>query len=217
MPSPVAALRLLEVPTSRGPTAFHLLAKPVGAVCNLDCSYCFYMSKELLYTGSRFRMGDKLLRVYIRDLIEAHRGDEVTISWQGGEPLLMGIPFFERAIAYAEEYRRPDMRISYTIQTNGTLLDEAWGRFLKKHSFLVGISIDGPAPLHDAYRRGKHGQPTHVKMMEGLDVLRGHGIDYNTLTCLHHANEHHPLVVYRFLRDQCGSRGSYSSSRSLSA
>ncbi len=102
------------------PPAFHLLAKPTGALCNLACDYCFFLSKELLYPGSRFRMADDLLELYIRQLLEAHRAPEVTIAWQGGEPTLMGLDFFQRSVEYAERYRQPGQRISYTLQTNGT-------------------------------------------------------------------------------------------------
>ncbi len=187
------------------PPAFHLLAKPTGAACNLDCSYCFFLSKEMLYPGSRFRMADELLESYIRQLIEAHRAPEVMIAWQGGEPALMGLDFFRRSVAYAEKHRRPGMRVTYTIQTNGTLLDDEWAAFFKEHQFLVGISIDGPRAMHDAYRVDKGGQPTFDRVLRGLGFLRQHGVDYNTLTTLHHANADHPVEVYRFLRDECGS------------
>src|SRR5271166_5516390 len=159
-----AAGPLLTVPGA--PLAFHVMAKPTGAICNLDCAYCFFLSKEMLYPGSRFRMADSLLELYIKQLIEAHvSAPEVAISWQGGEPTLMGLPFFERSIEYANKYRRPGMRIEYTIQTNGTLIDDRWAAFFKKHDFLVGISIDGPRELHDAYRVDKGGQPTFDKVM----------------------------------------------------
>ena len=128
-----------------GPPAFHLLAKPTGAICNLDCAYCFFLSKEMLYPGSRFRMADELLETYIRQLIEAHRTPEVTIAWQGGEPTLMGCRLLPaRRSSYVEKYRRPGMTIEHTIQTNGTLIDDEWAAFFKEHNFLVGISIDGP-------------------------------------------------------------------------
>ncbi len=130
---------------SDGPPAFHLLAKPTGATCNLDCAYCFFLSKEMLYPGSRFRMADDLLETYIRQLIEAHRVPEVTIAWQGGEPTMMGVDFFRRSVAYVEKHRRPGMRVEYTIQTNGTLIDDELAAFFREHDFLVGISIDGPA------------------------------------------------------------------------
>ena len=187
------------------PPAFHLLAKPTGATCNLDCSYCFFLSKELLYPGSRFRMADELLEEYIRQLIAAHRIPQVNIAWQGGEPTLMGVDFFRRSVAYAEKYRKPGMTIEYTIQTNGTLIDDEFAAFFKEHNFLVGISIDGPEAMHDAYRVDKGGQPTFAKVMRGLGYLQKHGVEYNTLTTLHHANADHPVEVYRFLRDECGS------------
>ena len=122
---PAEALNPARDPTP-GPPAFHLLAKPTGATCNLDCDYCFFLSKEMLYPGSRFRMADELLEKYIRQLIEAHRIPHVTIAWQGGEPTLMGLDFFRRATAYVEKYRRPGMTVEYTIQTNGTLIDDEW-------------------------------------------------------------------------------------------
>jgi hypothetical protein len=111
------------------PLAFHLLAKPTGAICNLDCTYCFFLSKEMLYPGSRFRMADDLLELYLRQLIEAHAASpEVIVAWQGGEPTMMGLDFFQRSVQIAEAVKRPGQRIVHTIQTNGTLLDDAWGR-----------------------------------------------------------------------------------------
>ncbi|MBK8050366.1 MAG: radical SAM protein [Anaerolineales bacterium] len=190
---------------ANAPPAFHLLAKPTGATCNLDCSYCFFLSKEMLYPGSRFRMADDMLETYIRQLIQAHRVPEVAIAWQGGEPTLMGLDFFRRSIEYVEKYRTPGMRIVYTIQTNGTLIDDEWASFFKQYDFLVGISIDGPRAMHDAYRVDKGAQPTFDKVMRGLRYLQAHGVEYNTLTTLHHANADHPVEVYRFLRDECNS------------
>jgi serine-type anaerobic sulfatase-maturating enzyme len=188
------------------PAAFHLLAKPTGAVCNLDCSYCFFLSKEMLYPGSRFRMADDLLETYVRQLIEAHSTPEVTIAWQGGEPTLMGLDFFRRSVELAEDHLRPGQRAQYTIQTNGVLLDEEWASFFKENDFLVGISIDGPREMHDAYRVDKGGNGTFDRVMRGLEVLREGGVEFNTLTTLHGANADHAVDVYRFLRDECGSR-----------
>jgi uncharacterized protein len=190
---------------TNSPPAFHLLAKPSGATCNLDCSYCFFLSKEMLYPGSRFRMADDLLEEYIRQLIQGHRLPAVTVAWQGGEPTLMGLDFFRRSIDYVEKYRKPGMRVEYTIQTNGTLIDDEWAAFFKQHNFLVGISIDGPRAMHDAYRVDKGHQPTFDRVMHGLRLLQQHGVEYNTLTTLHHANADHPVAVYRFLRDECNS------------
>ena len=182
--------------------AFHLLAKPTGAVCNLDCKYCFFLSKEMLYPGSRFQMADNLLEAYIRQLLESQAGPEVIVGWQGGEPTLMGLDFFERSIEYVKQYRRPDQQVTYTIQTNGTRLNDAWCVFFKRHGFLVGLSVDGPADLHDAYRIDKGGAGTFADVMRGWETLNRHGVDVNILCSVHAANAEHPLEVYRFFRDE---------------
>jgi uncharacterized protein len=187
------------------PPAFHLLAKPTGAACNLDCAYCFFLDKEVLYPGSKFRMSDSLLEQYIRQLIESHQTDELNIAWQGGEPTLMGLDFFRRAMALVEKYRRPGTRFLHTIQTNGTLLDDEWAAFFKEHDFLIGISIDGPRQLHDVYRVDKGGKPTFDKVMRGLRLLQKHGVEYNILTTVNRVNADYPLEVYRFLRDEAGT------------
>ena len=139
--------------------AFHMLAKPTGAICNLDCAYCFFLDKEVFYPGSKFRMSDATLEQYIKQLIEAHQVDEVTVAWQGGEPTIMGLDFFRRAMALVEKYRRPGMRFQHTMQTNGTLLTDEWAAFFQEHNFLIGISLDGPRQLHDVYRVDKGGGP----------------------------------------------------------
>ena len=188
------------------PPAFHVLAKPTGAVCNLDCTYCFFLSKEMLYPGSRFRMADEMLETYIRQLIESHQTREVSLAFQGGEPTLMGLPFFRRAVELAEKYRRPGMTIEYTIQTNGTLLDDAWGEFLAANNFLVGLSVDGPREHHDLYRYDKGGGPTFDRVMRGLDVLKRHGVAWNVLCTLHRGNADKPLELYHFFRDELGAQ-----------
>jgi len=187
------------------PPAFHLLAKPTGATCNLDCTYCFFLDKEALYPGSRFRMSDTTLEQYIRQLVESHEADTVNIAWQGGEPTLMGLDFFRRAMTLAEKYRRPGMTYLHTLQTNGTLLDDGWAAFFKQYNFLIGISIDGPRTLHDVYRVDKGGQPTFDKVMRGLRLLQKHGVEYNVLTTVNGVNADYPLDVYRFLRDDVGT------------
>jgi uncharacterized protein len=205
VPAPTAPAASPLMP-ARAPRAFHMMAKPSGATCNLDCDYCFFLSKEMLYPGSRFRMDEDVQEQYIRQLLEAHRGaPEVMVSWQGGEPTLMGLPFFERSIELVDRYAQPGQRVLHTIQTNGTLLTDEWGAFLAEHRFLVGISIDGPREIHDRYRVDKGGKPTFDKVMRGLDVLRRHAVDYNILTTVHTANEAHGRAVYRFLRDECGA------------
>jgi uncharacterized protein len=195
---------VLQRPVS-APPAFHLLAKPTGAACNLDCAYCFFLDKEVLYPGSKFRMGDAMLEQYICQLIESHQADTVNIAWQGGEPTLMGLDFYRRAMALAEKYRRPGMTYLHTMQTNGTLLDDEWAAFLKEHSFLIGISIDGPREIHDIYRLDKGGRPTFDKVMRGIKLLQKYGVEYNVLTTVNHVNADYPLEVYRFLRDEVGA------------
>jgi uncharacterized protein len=193
--------------TTAAPRSFHLLAKPTGAVCNLDCAYCFFLSKELLYPGSRFRMADELLETYVRQLIEAHGSSpEVTIAWQGGEPTLMGLDFFRRSVELAKSHLRPGQNATYTIQTNATLLDEEWAAFFREHGFLVGVSIDGPRELHDAYRVNKGGKGSFDQVMRGLAFLREAEVEWNALTTIHAANAEHGRDVYRFLRDDCGAR-----------
>ena len=187
-------------------SAFHLLAKPTGAVCNLDCKYCFFLSKEMLYPGSRFRMADELLEIYIRQLLESHQVPEVNVAWQGGEPTLMGLDFFKRSVEYTEKYRKSEQQILYTIQTNATKLDEEWGAFFKEHNFLVGISIDGPRELHNAYRVDKGGQGSFDQVMRGLDLLKKHKVEFNILCTIHAANQDHPLDVYHFFRDELGAQ-----------
>jgi len=189
-------------PARQPSRAFHLLSKPTGATCNLDCKYCFFLSKEMLYPGDRFRMSDELLETYIRQLLEAHPAHEVDVAWQGGEPTLMGLDFFKRSIRYVEKYRRPRQPIQYTIQTNGTLLDDAWCAFFKEHKFLVGLSVDGPKAMHDAYRVNKGGTGSFDQVMRGWEMLNQHGVDVNILCTIHAANADYPLEVYRFFRDQ---------------
>lgn len=189
------------------PRIFHLLAKPTGAICNLDCTYCFFLSKELLYPGSRFRMAEELLEEYLSQLIEAHAGArEVIIAWQGGEPTLMGLDFFRRSVELADRYRRRGQKIVHTIQTNGTLVDDPWAAFFAENHFLVGLSIDGPGQLHDAYRVDKGGKGSFDRVMAGLAALRRHGVDWNVLCTVHAANEGHGREIYQFLRDDCGAR-----------
>jgi uncharacterized protein len=191
---------------SGAPPAFHLLAKPTGAVCNLDCAYCFFLSKEMLYPGSRFRMAEDLLEIYLRQLIEAHaRVSEVTIAWQGGEPTLMGLDFFQLAVETADRHLQPGQRAEHTIQTNGTLIDSDWAAFFSEHDFLVGLSIDGPREIHDTYRVNKGGKGSFDEVMRGLGHLRDAGVEWNALTTIHAANGDRGRDVYCFLRDECGA------------
>jgi uncharacterized protein len=187
------------------PPAFHVLAKPTGATCNLACSYCFFLDKELLYPKSKFRMNEENLENYIRQLIESHRSSSVSVAWQGGEPTLMGLNFYRKAIEFQEKYRRPGMTFENTMQTNGTLLNDEWCEFFKENNFLIGVSLDGPAHLHDIYRLDKGGRPTFHKVMHGLRLLQKHGVDYNILVTVNRVTGDHGKEIYRFLRDEVGA------------
>lgn len=193
------------LPSAWSRSGFDVLSKPTGAICNLGCSYCFFLDKELLYEGSRFHMSDDDLKRYIRQLFEAHRTTQVTVAWQGGEPTLMGLDFYRRAVELQEQYRKPGMSVLNTMQTNGTLLTDEWCEFFAENEYLIGISIDGPGHLHDAYRVNKRGEGSFDKVMRGLRLLQKHGIEYNILTTVNRVNGDHPLEVYRFLRDEAGT------------
>ena len=187
------------------PPRFHLLAKPSGSTCNIDCTYCFFLSKEALYPDSRHRMSQETLDSYIRQLLEAHDTPEVTVAWQGGEPTLMRLDFFRRALDAIERHRRPGQRVRQTFQTNGLLIDDAWAAFFKANDILVGLSVDGPKDIHDAYRKDRRGKGTFDLVMRGLDRLRAHGVDVNILCTVHAANQHRGREVYRFFRDTLGA------------
>jgi uncharacterized protein len=189
-----------------GPPGFHLLAKPTGPICNLDCEYCFFLSKEMLYPGDRFRMADAMLEEYIKQLLESHRAPDVTVAWQGGEPTMMGLDFFKRSIELVEQYRRPLQRVAHTIQTNGVLIDERWAAFFKEHNFLVGLSVDGPRDLHDTYRVDKRGKGSFDRVMAGYAHLAEAEVDVNVLCTVHAANQDRGAEVYRFFRDEMGVR-----------
>ena len=184
------------------PPAFHVMLKPRGAICNLGCEYCYFLSKERLYPESNFRMEDDLLERFTQQYIQAQQVPEVTFGWQGGEPTLMGLEFFERAVQLQKKYARPGQKINNALQTNGVTLTEEWCQFFKENNFLIGISIDGPQHLHDAYRHDKGGNPTFDRVMKGLDYLKKHKVEFNALTTIHAANADYPLEVYRFLRDE---------------
>ena len=184
------------------PSRIHVLAKPTGAACNLACAYCFFLDKDLLYPDSPFRMSDEVLENYIRQLIDAQRSNQVTVAWQGGEPTLMGVEFYRRAIEIQKKHARPGMTFENTMQTNGTLLDDEWCEFFRENDYLIGISIDGPRHLHDTYRLDKGGGPTFDRVMRGLRLLQKHGVEYNILVAVNRTNADYPLDVYRFLRDE---------------
>jgi uncharacterized protein len=185
---------------------FSVLAKPTGAACNLDCTYCFFLSKELLYDHDTQRMSEQGLETYLANLFDSSPDGTVEVAWQGGEPTMRGLAFFRRAMALAEQLRRPGQQLRHTIQTNGTLLNDEWGAFLAEHHFLVGLSMDGPAHLHDTYRVNKAGRGSHAEVVRGWEVLKRHGVETNILCTVHAANQDHPLEVYTYFCDTLGAR-----------
>jgi uncharacterized protein len=191
---------------ARTPPGFHLLAKPSGSTCNIDCTYCFFLSKEALYPNEKNRMSEATLEAYIRQLLESHRTPTVTVAWQGGEPTLMKVEFFRRSIELVETYRQPEQTVQHTFQTNGILLDDEWCAFFKEHNFLVGLSVDGPRELHDEYRVDRSKKGTFDKVMKGWRLLEKYEVDFNILCTVNAANEKHGRAVYRFFRDEMNAK-----------
>jgi len=180
---------------------FHIMTKPIGPICNLDCKYCFYLEKEKLYPGTKtWAMPDEVLEQYVQQYIAAQPGDEIHFAWQGGEPTLLGLNFFRRVVDLQQRHAG-GKTIANALQTNGVLIDDAWGEFLAEHRFLVGVSIDGPRDLHDCYRVDKGQAPTFDRVMRGIAKLKQHNVDFNTLTVVHRRNSQHPVEVYRFLKE----------------
>lgn len=185
----------------------HAMIKATGPLCNLDCHYCYYLSKEqLLSTDSRWRISDATLENFIRQYIGQQHARQVVFSWQGGEPSLLGLGFFRRVVELQKKYAPAHCRIENDLQTNGTLLDDEWCEFLRENSFLVGLSIDGPKQLHDAYRKRPDGAGSFDRVMKSAGLLKKHGVKFATLTVVNDKNAEHPLDVYRFLRDEVGSK-----------
>jgi uncharacterized protein len=185
--------------------AFHLLIKPTGATCNLRCRYCFYLEKAELFPDGVGRMDERLEEESISQYLESQKVPEVTLTWQGGEPTLMGLGFFQRAVKLAERHRRPGQTVKFALQTNGVLLDDHWCAFLKEHGFLVGVSLDGPRELHDRFRVDQGDNPTFDRVLGAVRLLQKHGVELNILCAVHAENAGQPRAVYRFLRDDVGA------------
>ncbi len=184
---------------------FHAMVKPIGSLCNLNCTYCYYLSKQgLLHQADAPRMSEEILEMHIRQYIEAQTGSEVVFSWHGGEPTLLGLDFFRTVVELQAQYKKPQQRIENDLQTNGTLLDAEWATFLKQHNFLVGLSCDGPQRLHDHYRVTRGGQPTHAKVMAAARLLHQQNVPFNALCVVNRENARYPLDVYRFLTRELG-------------
>jgi uncharacterized protein len=184
------------------PQGIHIVAKPIGPVCNLACEYCFYLEKKALFgPREQYRMSDEVLRAFVTNYIASQPTPVVEFVWQGGEPTLLGLDFFKRVIAF----QRPLAglkTINNVLQTNGTLLTDAWCLFLKKHHFMVGISLDGPQAIHDRYRRDRKGGGSFERALRGLRLLQKHQVPYNVLACVARETAQYPLEVYRFFKSQ---------------
>ena len=179
----------------------HVVAKPIGPVCNIQCDYCFYLEKQALFrAGEQYRMPDKVLGAFIAKYVASQPTPVVEFVWQGGEPTLLGIDFFRRVVELQKPFTK-DKRITNSFQTNGTLLTDEWCRFLKRHDFMVGLSLDGPEDIHNRFRKDRKGRGTFDRAMLGLRLLQQHKITYNVLACVGRETAVRPLDVYRFLRE----------------
>jgi uncharacterized protein len=187
----------------KGPgQGIHVVAKPTGPLCNLNCEYCFYLEKQALFApDEKYRMSDEVISSFITNYIASQPTPVVEFVWQGGEPTLLGVDFFKRVIEL-QKYFTSTKIITNSLQTNGTLLTDEWCAFLKKHNFMVGISLDGPKEIHDRYRRDRKGNGTFDRVMRGLKLLQKHKIEYNVLACVARETAQHPLEVYRFFKDK---------------
>lgn len=179
----------------------YVMLKPTGAHCNLACKYCYYLEKNKLYpTAQRHLMSDEMLEQFTREYIEAQTMNQVLFTWHGGEPLLRSIDFYRKALSLQQKYAG-GRRIDNVIQTNGTLLTDEWCEFFAQNHWLVGISIDGPQPDHDHYRLTAAGKPSWKKVMQGIKLLKKHGVEWNAMAVVNAYNANHPLEFYRFFKE----------------
>jgi uncharacterized protein len=180
----------------------HVVAKPIGPLCNLHCDYCFYLEKQSLYDkGANFRMPDDVLVAFIRNYIESQPTPVVEFVWQGGEPTLLGLDFYRRVIELQAPYLGQKV-INNSLQTNGTLLDDEWCRFLKQHNFMVGLSLDGPQEIHNRYRKDRHGKGSFEAVIRGLRFLQKHGVEYNVMASVGRETAQRPLEIFRFFKEE---------------
>jgi len=184
------------------PQGIHIVAKPMGPVCNLACEYCFYLEKKALFEdGENFRMSDQVLSAFVSGYTASQPTPVVEFVWQGGEPCLMGIDFFKKVVHEQKPYTK-EKTIRNSLQTNGTLLTDEWCAFLKKNNFMVGISLDGPQDIHDTYRHDRSGHGTFDRVLRGLKLLQKHGVEYNVLACVARETAKRPMEVYSFLKSE---------------
>ncbi len=180
---------------------FQIFVKPTGPLCNLGCAYCYYLDKKSLFDGTdSLRMSDAVLESYIQQHLQICPDPVALFSWHGGEPTLLGIDYFRKIVALQKQYQSPKQRLVNGIQTNGTLLNEEWCRFLAEEQFSVGVSMDGPPELHDLYRVTRANKPSHELTLQGLELLQKHGVAHEILCVVNAANSHHPLQVYRYFK-----------------
>ena len=181
--------------------SFNIIAKPIGAICNINCQYCFYLEKEKLYPSeNNWIMTDEVLEKFTRQYIEHQNSETINFVWQGGEPGLAGIDFYKKAVQYQKKYAN-EKKIENSFQTNGIFLDDTWCKFFADNNFLVGISIDGPKNLNDKYRIDRKGNSTFDAVIKGINSLLKYSVDFNTLTVVSRTNSYHPLEVYNFLKE----------------
>jgi uncharacterized protein len=178
----------------------HVLAKPIGPICDIQCDYCFYLEKRALFDrNARYRMSDEVLQAYIAQYVEAQPTPVVEFTWHGGEPTLLGVDFFRRVVELQAPYR-DRKEIKNTLQTNAMRLDDEWCRFFKENGFFIGVSLDGPREVHDRYRKDRHGEGTFDRVMAGVRLLQKHGVEFNALACVGRETAYRPLEVYRFFK-----------------
>ncbi len=182
-----------------GKRVFNVMIKPAGSLCNLDCKYCYYLDKAEIYNGKEPRMTVEMLEQFVKTYIEANQAPFVTFNWHGGEPLVLGLDFYRKAVEFQQKYCG-DKVIQNTLQTNGTLLTPEIAQFFADNDFLIGVSIDGPQDIHDKFRKDKGGGPTFGKVMRGINLLYTYGVEYNTMTTVNHESEGRGLEVYQFLK-----------------
>lgn len=198
------SLTFADAQKLKKPVAFSTMIKPIGSRCNLDCTYCYYLDKADIYDNSQPTMSEEMLEEYIRQYIEANDVPLVTFCWHGGEPLLAGLPYYQKAMEFQAKYKG-EKEISNTLQTNGILVTEEWCGFFRDNNFLVGISIDGPKDIHDSFRVNKGGQPTWDKVMHAIEMFSKMGVEYNTLSVVNKMCEDRGVEIYRFMKS-IGSR-----------
>ncbi|NJD28132.1 MAG: anaerobic sulfatase maturase, partial [Chloroflexi bacterium] len=188
-------------PNEKAKPGIHVLAKPIGSICDIACDYCFYLEKRELFPGERqFRMSDEVLAKYVEQYVEAQPTPVVEFVWHGGEPTLLGVDFYRRVVEAQKPFRgRKEIR--NTLQTNALSLDDEWCAFFKEHDFFIGVSLDGPKDVHDRYRKDRHGKGTFDRVMAGVKLLQKHGVEFNALACVGRDTAYKPLDVYRFFRE----------------